>query len=969
MNHLKAWFATLLLAATLAAQEAPRKFDAVPKEKESTSVARKPHKGFDDANARAQWMRERMGGDPPPGFSQRVFREALKVRGAFPQRFQRPDFRMNVRESSLAAAVLPSWVPLGPTNADFSQNGVTLNKIDSGRLRNILPHPTDPNTVFVLTSGGGLWKTADFGAIYPTWVPLTDFVGSTSGGAAAFGRTPDILYLGLGDPFDGSQVGSAWSVGGALVRSGDSGQTWSTPVAFSNLSGSVNDIGVDTSQALDTVLVGTDKGLFRSADGGQTLAQVPSIPATHIVWSLVRTSTVWLAATREMDSSSPNFQFGFLYQSNDRGATWTPTADLLMASDPFGRFTLAVAQPGDATVYAYAADKTGSATFDLYVSLNGGASWTKKNLVPKVPANPNADQPNMDLMHDQAWYNHMILVAPTDATRNTVYLGGNLSSAKSTDGGATWQLVSNWLPRSGISLPYVHADFMCAAFQTAGGVNRVLVGNDGGIFVSSDSGQTWDDRKNRGLNSTLIYSLAVNPNVPGSALIGLQDNGTRIRQGTTGTFNAIYGGDGMGTGWAQGSGVSLGSYVYNQIYRSTTNPPTDQANFSDFVTGLGTVDGTNYYFVTPIYTPPFSADPSGQVFFTYGNAGTGPNSKSIFRSSATGWSKIGAAGVTPGFSSTTAVRSVSHGLGVSPQDLNRIAAAANSGTVLITSNGGSNWTEVGIASQVSGWGLNNANVVWFNNNILYTCSEGTQAGVVRVARSSTGGTTWNGAGTGLPDVPVTRLAVDPTDATGNSVYAGTWIGVYKTTDGGVSWTPYGQGLPQVRITDIFVAPDGSFIRVGTYGRGVWEIAGAAAPGPAITTHPANQTVTVGQTATFTVVASGTMPLTYQWKKGITNVGTNSNSYTTPATILADSGSQFTVVVTNTTGSTTSSIATLTVNPKSRDVNGDGPINVLDITALMAAYSGSNVLTSNPAADLDGDGDCDDADLALLLAGI
>lgn len=85
--------------------------------------------------------------------------------------------------------------------------------------------------------------------------------------------------------------------------------------------------------------------------------------------------------------------------------------------------------------------------------------------------------------------------------------------------------------------------------------------------------------------------------------------------------------------------------------------------------------------------------------------------------------------------------------------------------------------------------------------------------------------------------------------------------------------------------------------------------------PAISTQPANQTVLEGATATFTVTATGTAPLSYQWKNGATAItGATSASYTTPATVLADSGSSFTVTVTNTAGSVTSTAATLTVNP-------------------------------------------------------
>ena len=85
--------------------------------------------------------------------------------------------------------------------------------------------------------------------------------------------------------------------------------------------------------------------------------------------------------------------------------------------------------------------------------------------------------------------------------------------------------------------------------------------------------------------------------------------------------------------------------------------------------------------------------------------------------------------------------------------------------------------------------------------------------------------------------------------------------------------------------------------------------------PTISTQPVNQTVLAGATATFSVTATGTAPLTYQWKKGGTAIaGATSASYTTPATVVGDSGASFTVTVTNSAGTITSSAATLTVTP-------------------------------------------------------
>src|SRR5205807_3120724 len=74
---------------------------------------------------------------------------------------------------------------------------------------------------------------------------------------------------------------------------------------------------------------------------------------------------------------------------------------------------------------------------------------------------------------------------------------------------------------------------------------------------------------------------------------------------------------------------------------------------------------------------------------------------------------------------------------------------------------------------------------------------------------------------------------------------------------------------------------------------------AAPVAPTITTQPASQTVTAGQTATFTVTATGTAPLSYQWQKNGTAIGAaTAASYTTPATTASDNGNQFTVVVSN-----------------------------------------------------------------------
>jgi len=69
--------------------------------------------------------------------------------------------------------------------------------------------------------------------------------------------------------------------------------------------------------------------------------------------------------------------------------------------------------------------------------------------------------------------------------------------------------------------------------------------------------------------------------------------------------------------------------------------------------------------------------------------------------------------------------------------------------------------------------------------------------------------------------PIDRVYVDPRNK--DTVYVGTFLGLYRSTDAGATFSRFGFGLPMVEVSDIYMPPDGSFIRVSTYGRGVWEI--------------------------------------------------------------------------------------------------------------------------------------------------
>jgi photosystem II stability/assembly factor-like uncharacterized protein len=740
--------------------------------------------------ARSEWLKQVYGANPPSDFGTRLFQELQNQQSSYPGQVA----------GAQTPAGIPVWQSIGPTRDVRTFNGVKLHVVDSGRLRVILPHPTDPNTVYVLSSGGGVWKTTDFTDPHPTWVPKTDGIFTTSGGSMAFGRDPNTLYLGLGDPFEGQPL-----AGGVMLRSTDGGNTW-TPAPFINLPGAglVTDVKVDSSQAQDIVMAGTNHGLFRSTDGGSTYSQVTTIPTKSTVWSLAQTSAGWLASSEEGTFEG----HGTLYLSTDHGATWQPISNAGHGYSGAGRTTLGVGAPTDSVVYAFAGNPEGVDQADLFRSADGGQTWTPLHLNTQAPTNPNPQQPNMDLMHRQAFYNQMILVGPSDASRNTVYLGGNLHSAKSTDGGRTWTLLTNWLALFG--LQYAHADFHTAAFSSAGGSPTILFGTDGGLAISTDSGASFSTDKNEGLVDTEHYSLATDPTHSQSVVTGLQDAGTRLRQGSTSTFDQPLGGDGLGTAWSQANGeVVMGSVFFDGIFSSTFSNPNQPKKWALSVNGIERADAS---FFTALTSPSPAADPSGQVFYT-------TSEHHIYQTTDGGssWHSILDLTGTP-----LVVRAVLNPLGISPLDTNHVAAASNGGRILITTDGGQTWKAGNLNKQVPGWASFNSTVAWANDNVLYAANV-SPFPRPRVAKSTDGGVHWKTATSGLPNVPVYHLLVSPADATANTVYAATFLGVYQTTDGGQSWHLFGSGLPAVQVYALYMPPDGSFLRIATYGRGIWQI--------------------------------------------------------------------------------------------------------------------------------------------------
>ena len=786
------------------------------------------------------------------------------------------------------AAANGNWTNIGPTSANFAQNGGTLNVTDAGRVNAIVTDPDNANVIYVAFSGGGLWKSTDGGS---TWSAKTETLGSLSVGTVemAFDDS-NTIYLGLGDPFDGTGVG--------LVKSTDGGDNWSNVVYLGN-STVIPDIEVARTDS-NIVLAATDAGLYRSTNGGASFSKVvidsTSTTGDPYVWTIAWGGGTNFVISLEADHNNASYLTnGQIWRSTDNGATWTRSSGI---TDTTGitRLSVAAAPSNRNVMYVEAANNnsyTGSSTdvANFFKSTDNGVTWTgigKSGSTYKTYTNATSTRINT-LLNGQGWYNQVMLVDPTNA--DIAYFGGALTAAKTSDGGGTYAKVSDWLAQSG--LPYVHADFHAGHIASNG---ALYFGSDGGIFRSSNNGSTFTDTLNRGIASHLIYQVGSSTANRDAVVVGLQDNGTRVRVGNSAVFNQIIGGDGFGCNVNRSNAAQmLGSLYYARIYKSTNSG----ASFSQACSGITECNNASTApFTTRIAE--WKGDATGNTVFTFSNT-------KVYKSTnyATSWSALGTSGLP---TSSFSIRNV----GVATGSANTVGVVANSGRAYVTTNGGTSWTQVGSTTSLPGNGLSLSSITFdpINANILYIASVAPDAVSNHLWRSTNGGTNWTAIdsnASGFPHgIPVNNLAIDPLD--NNTLYAATHLGVYTSSDSGASWTRYGAGMPLVNVTDLYVADDGSLIRAATFGRSVWEYVPTGNVSPIANFTFATTSLTANFTDTSTD-SDGTI-VAWAWDFGDSTTSAQRN----PSHAYAAAGSfTVTLVATDNSGGTNTIAKTVTVS--------------------------------------------------------
>ena len=795
-------------------------FAQSPAERRSALPARKDPKikGHDLAQERIEANRVWFGGEASPEYLD--FKASLSR-----QELDRWTPGRGAKLLQAVPATTTPWTNLGPRANLVS---ASFPDIDSGRLNTIVTHPTNPNLLYLATATGGVFKCTNADPASSgdwTWSAITDTLpnSSSSGnipvGAMAMSPVdPNTLYIGLGDFVDDQARG--------FYRSPDGGSTWLEATGI----GAATRTTCILPLSSGVVLWGTNDGLKRSTDGGQTFTTLNVGGTGNWAWSAIAFSPTELAVVRATLPSPSRFNFtsGQIYWTSDAGATWTLGSVTGLAS--FGRVALAAASDG-ATAWGLAEDASikGNLARGLLKTTDKGHTWT---FVAAPTATGGLFQgigAQMSTDGTQSGYNHAIAVHPTNP--NQVTVGSNLALYRTDDGGLSWNQLTHWY---GDRHVYSHADFHCTAWSQTG--SPVLyVGNDGGLCVirnpaiaassiptgtgSVSSDVTFiDNRRNKGLASHQIYHLgsttaATPSNARYRITLGIQDNGTRVRQDTgsgmqnSATFEDRIGGDGFGTVIHPLDGnLMLGSYYYTAIQKSTNG---GTSTFTDAISGITeSGNSTTAPFLTRIALG--EADPTGNTVYTFANT-------VVYKSTnfATTWTAM----TMTGFNSSLVIRQIN----AAKSDPNAVAVVTSTGTGFKTTNGGATWTQFG-AFPNNGSSMS---YVWFDTSnamTLYAASVAPVSVHSHLWKSTDGGTTWTAldGNPGFPSgIPVHVIKNDPSAP--STLLAGTDFGVYQSTNGGASWARYGLGLPMVSVRDLQFASDGSFLRIGTYGRGVWEL--------------------------------------------------------------------------------------------------------------------------------------------------
>lgn len=640
------------------------------------------------------------------------------------------------------------WEPLGPT----SWNSISYNP-GNGRVNTVATDPTNDAVIYAGTPASGLWKSTNGGQ---GWTALfTDLPSMGVSGIAIHPTAPDTVYIATGDG-DGSDTYSA-----GVLKSYDGGLTWNSTGLNWNISQTRN------TRALRMhpwdprrLFCASTNGLYRTTNGGTT-------------WSQALPGSFFDVEFKPGDSLITYACTDRFYRSGANGISFSGVFSGLPSTDAVGRMAIGVTPADPERVYVLCSNGEDDSFLGLYRSLDGGFNFELMSSSPNLFGyEEDGSDPG-----GQAWYDMALAVDPVDP--DVLYAGG-INVWKSTDGGATWTIMSHWISPSEVG--YTHADIH--GLEILDG--RLYCASDGGLYVSDDAGQEWNDLS-AGLDITQFYRLGGSELESDLVMAGAQDNGSN--RFVDGQWTHVFGADGMEAAVDPTDPFTVyASYQLGGIMRSY-----DRGANWDFI-------GDNVEDDGPWVTP-FIIDPNNAQNLVAGYT-------EVWMSFDQGDSWFGASEWGP----DEYVRCIA----IAPSNSEVLYAGRND-RVMRTDIGGGQWTSVqaGLPElSPTSFAVDpmDAYHVWISFS-------GAQQGQ-KVFESTDGGLTWTNRSAGLPNVPVNSLALDPVQPGG--LYAGTDLGVFYRDDALGAWEPFGEGMPNVVVTELEVNQATGKLRAATYGRGIWQ---------------------------------------------------------------------------------------------------------------------------------------------------
>ncbi len=689
----------------------------------------------------------------------------------------------------------------------------SIGPFRGGRTRSGAGHPSRPFTFYVGVVNGGVWKTTDAGR---TWVSVFDDQPTQSVGALAVAPSdPDVIYVGSGEGLQRPDL----STGDGMYKSMDAGRTW-THLGLGD-GQQIANISVDPRNVnrLFVAVLGhpygpnTERGIYRSTDGGQTFVPVlqrgadvggndvdidPRSPNTVY-------ATLWEARQGPWENAAWTGTGGGIFKSTDGGNTWRQLTEGLPA---VVQANLAIAPSSPRRLYATVAGASGGGGggrgggggVGIYRSDDAGETWTRIT----TDGRPAGRIGGGDLP--------VPIVNPKNPD---VVVMASTVSWKSVDGGV------NWVPFKGAP----GGEDYQGGWINPDNPDIVLLVADQGAVVTLNGGETWSAWYNQ--PTAQLYHVAADNAFPYRVCSGQQESGSAC-VASRGNYGVISDRDWLPVGVDEYGYVAPDPVNEHLVYggRSVTrfDRRTGQVSNVSPTGGRGgaSLPGT----FRQVRTQPvvFSqADPRALFFAnnylwktTDGGVHWDRISPDLTRET---WELPDSIGSYKN-PSDVSQRGVIYAIGPSYIDVNRIWVGTDDGLIHATADGGLTWADVTPPQLGPWWKVSMIDAGHFDRETAYAAINTIRLDDMRshVYRTHDGGRTWTEIVSGLDDAgPTNAVREDPKKP--GLLYASTERGVYVSFDDGGHWQSLRQNLPASSARDIIVKDDD--LVVATHGRGFW----------------------------------------------------------------------------------------------------------------------------------------------------